>query len=376
FGIDNFTIPQCPSGIAAVPDSICKAGTPYFHEDQKYLFGDLVHPSAYAHEMIGNYIVSVLSAPVLFSSLIKHAENTSSIRQQQINSQLNPLRFNRENLMPGFSAFVNYNIFSGKTTIPHQGVAPKNYTSNYVNLGGLYIIDNNQVIGSLLNIEAGKAKPYQNYQFNTRGISLDLFYQITLNNNLWFNFNLGSSHLKAKDIKRTIEFSPGFNRIEEGSTSINGLHANIKTGYDFEINEEQFISPYLGLSFNRYKAKEYEEKSKRGTAMQFDALKVNQNYISLGLQYHLIRDDISFQADISAQHDFSDKEKDISSGLKSAPRNFIRTVEINDKNWYLAQLNLNKEFNQGLQLNIGSGIQYSKKSKQKFNLSLGLKKHF
>ncbi|MCV2509064.1 MAG: autotransporter outer membrane beta-barrel domain-containing protein, partial [Neisseriaceae bacterium] len=122
--------------------------------------------------------------------------------------------------------------------------------------------------------------------------------------------------------------------------------------------------------------KEYEEKSKRGTAMQFDALKVNQNYISLGLQYHLIRDDISFQADISAQHDFSDKEKDISSGLKSAPRNFIRTVEINDKNWYLAQLNLNKEFNQGLQLNIGSGIQYSKKSKQKFNLSLGLKKHF
>ncbi|QRN41595.1 MAG: autotransporter domain-containing protein [Neisseriaceae bacterium] len=376
FGIDNLTIPQCSSGISALPDSICKVGTHYFYEDQKYLFGDLVHPSAYAHQMIGNYILSVLSAPVFFSSLIKHAENSSAIRLQLISSQLNPLRFNRENLSLGFSSFVNYNIFLGKITIPHQGVITKSYTSNYLNLGGVNVIDNDKILGAILNIEFGKARPYQNYQFSPHGIALDVFYQITFNNNLWFNFDIAKSYLKAKNIERTIEFSPGFNRKEEGSVSISGLHTNIKTGYDFEINQKQFISPYLAYSVNHYKNKGYQEKSNRSTAMKFGALKMNQNYISIGLQYHSIQDNITFGVDISAKHNFSDQKKRISSGLKSAPRNFVRTVQMGDKNWYLVQCSLNKKFNHDSQLIVGSSIQYSKRGKQKFNLSLGLKRYF
>lgn len=374
FGIDNFLVPQCHSGIAGIPSSICRINSRYFHQDQNYLFADLVHPNFTTHELIGNYIVSILSAPVYFSSIIMHAKNTQNILNENILNNLTFLRLNQTNHL-GWHPLLNITSSYGKIAIVNQGVDSRSYGSNQLILGGTYNLNEQQALGLLFSYNYSKAKPYQLYRFNAHQYDIRFFYQYYLTNKIWFNWSAGITRLEAKNIKRTLELSSQVRRTEEGETSLDSAHFNIAAGYDWRINAQQLLIPYLQLTTNRYHLNGYQEKSNRSSAMGFDKKKLTDNTVLFGINYIFHHSDsLSILTGLTYQRSLSKNSQKIYAGLKTAPRNFFRKVDLIENNNFGFKLGLNNKINHKINVGGDFRLNYSKDSKTKYHISLSIKR--
>jgi outer membrane lipase/esterase len=61
FGISNMKTPACNAALVAT-SLLCSAATTIGGDTSKYFFADGVHPAPYGHELVGNFIISAVTA--------------------------------------------------------------------------------------------------------------------------------------------------------------------------------------------------------------------------------------------------------------------------------------------------------------------------
>ncbi|MCV2503918.1 MAG: hypothetical protein N4Q30_07570, partial [Neisseriaceae bacterium] len=355
-----------------------------FYNDQHYLFGDWFHPSWETHTGIAQYIISVLTAPDQVASIVKQLDNLNYSSQSYLQSYLTGLRSDLSQQENGWSVFGGY---AGLYDMPNSYIGgAKNTYTNILNIGFNYQHSPYLSMGALLSLSYGKHKPYKDFTYKQNSQNV-IFYTQWVDDleRYWLNADINYGHLNAKDIERSVRLGEIYRIEPANSTSSEMYGFNIRGGWNiWANNEEQTLKmgPLLGLSYNHYKLKAFQDKYNHGTSMRFEDAKYDQAYATIGWYVNAPKFEISdkpanLSAEITYNQNLKNKDLEISSRIKTSPLYFKKKVELTDHDkWVDVNSNLNVALNKSTTLNTGLGFKFNNKKNKNIQFSVGLQHKF
>lgn len=371
YGIDNIVIPSCTLGFKA-PN--CTNDKIYHNDGVHYLFGDWFHPSEYGNKIMASYVISSFNASIYVSSLANHLYSKDVSNDLIISNQLNNNRILKPN-----REYIHFISYSASLNGKNEGsYVDKTNLNNNLNLGSLYNINENLTLGAMLTTSLGKYEPFKEFKYNYNLFGIDLFTQYNINNKLWFEASTGFSYLKAKDLKRTIDFNTG-RSITEKSNGTHAISYDIKSlfGYDFVLTDKYILSPIIGYTYGKYKVNAFREQGNRSTAMYFKNFNKKVSFATAGFLFNINNIDkkLKFNSEISYNIPVSQRQTKIKSAINSSSLLFERITDIKNDKWLSVKLGANKTFKK---INASANIEYRNIAlkNNKFNYAITISNKF
>jgi len=280
-----------------------------------YLFADSVHPTTAGHQIVADYFLSVVEAPILATRAADNLSQSSKLYWASSDSR--QLRF------------LNGELPSGKGDFYVQGqiarisVDPDGSQSGFNGVPGTLSVgfDRNTGDGGFI----GAALSLQSTRFDVTASHLDGKVNGTgVGVNIYGGWRADRAYVNAAALLSTMNYTlkRGFalgvgSRTESGEATGSVKGARFEGGYDLGQGEMRH-GPYAGLTFSHVNLSGYQEQSGTATALRFGEQGFNQLGGSLGYQLAWkIRSDLRLSGRLSAEHEFLDNQRDLKLGVVS-----------------------------------------------------------
>jgi outer membrane lipase/esterase len=288
-------------------------------DPSKLLFNDGIHPTAALHQITGDYIYSILSAPWEVSLLPEMAMASLNAHQQQLHGEWQADRGSWQ-AVGQWRSFV---MASGMRQQFQRAAAVSAADSDGlgVHLGGSYRFDDNWRFGLSLGLQQQQLDTASDSEYALRSHLLSAFAQYQ-QDRLWADAALSLGYLDYANLDR--QFALGITqRRETGDTDgqLYGLSARI--GYDLANADTGWrVSPFVSLDWSRIDVDGYAEQGNRSTALNYADQQRDSRRLGLGLQLnHQLSDSTQVFAEIAREREFKDDTRSLQMGLNSVPDN-------------------------------------------------------
>lgn len=250
-------------------------------DPSKLLFNDSVHPTITGQRLIADYGYSILAAPWEITLLPEMARSA-------LNHHQNNLTNYALNSQPAWQAsgqWSSYASASGeRTNYRSQSSASKGDSDHYgLSFGASYRINEQWRAGvgvSLQESTLTAGVEDSKYQLNSYLLSPFIQYN---HQAFWADANLSAGRLDYDSLRRKMALNTS-KRTEKGDTkgSVLGIHSRV--GYQlFSAQEPLQLSPYVSMSYARFKVDNYAEKGSHSTALTFAEQKRTSKRLGAGL---------------------------------------------------------------------------------------------
>lgn len=262
-------------GFINVTDSCL--GNPNCTNPDQFLFWDGIHPSARAHQLIGEYAAAALVAPQAIVPQAEIALNIAKRQVQHIDARLLALRGVQPATNQRLGVFLNGDVNFGDRS---EGNNEPGYDFINTNLtaGIDYRVSNNLALGVAFGYVNGDNDLNEFGDLDVDGYAVSLYSNFVQNN---FYTDAVISHGNNDfEIARQITFD---NRTATADTNGNQFSADVNSGYVFRSGNVAF-GPTLGLRYDRINIDGYTERGAGSLNLRVDDQEAESVVLSAGVQ--------------------------------------------------------------------------------------------
>ncbi|QKJ85034.1 Lipase [Paramixta manurensis] len=327
YGLSNTAGMACPPGVSA---SDCGESTPGFSHAQAFLFADRLHPGPATHQLIGDYIQSVLDAPAQVVALNQATLAMSRDVRNTLDSRLQQQRHDAR----AVGDVTIYGGYAGQHDdyTANLAAADGDATTHNLSLGVDYRLTEAWLIGALVSGSNDSQRPTPDYQYKMRGWLVSAYSELALFENGYVNADVHFASVNYDDIRRRIQLGPAI-RSETGDTEGKQIGARVTAGWDFPLSPALRTGPVAQYALDYSNVSGYSENGSSSTAMRFNDQTAHSQIGALGWRFDSQLGWVNPWAEVSYNHQFGDNVWRTSGGLKSTATSFTRDTAEQDTNW-------------------------------------------
>lgn len=368
YGIVNVKDPACQQFFSIT----CTTATLNAPNSQwDYLFADVVHPTPQGHELLSDYIISILEAPGLIGILADVPISAGWGIFRTLDGRLDAPQ------KAGWQLYsnVDYSTFGIDAGGWRSGV-DGSAVGGYVGLE--YGFGNGWSAGALLNLSSG------GYDFsqNLGNFTSDIFTAT-----LYANLHTGGFYAQASATLGTIDYGsvtrefmmgPAL-RANSGSTNGTYYSARLATGYDFAIGAFA-AGPIAQLSWQQVNVDGYAETQGDASSMRFGSQENSLLFGTAGgrVSYAFAWGEAHLKALAQAtyNYDFLGNDRSVNAALVNAPVSFDMPVYAPVTNWTDLRVGLTAEAGANAFASLMAGAQLQGDTGTSWYGNLGLTYRF
>ena len=374
YGFTNVTAPACGVGSSSVQCGPQGSGLPYTYApgtNQTYLFADGVHPTTAADVLLGQYVVSILSAPG-YASLLAEAP-LASIQAQN--------RAIRDQMLAdgqGSDTRVFANVDYGDQRFDSSSSSPRTSSDN-VNLtfGADVRFNDNLSGGVAMNIGQHNADYSGGGGYKLQDVS----------GTGYMTYHQGGGYIGGyvdfgqdnfSDIQRNIQLGTAL-RSETSKADGNHLGGGFTGGWWFDISTLR-TGPFATIDWQTVKVDSFNEASSDSTSMWFGSQQRDSLVSTIGwrVQGHWQAGNVMLSpyAELAWNHDSKADPREVTAGLNGMPGSFSLVGFTPDKTWGTGDLGVSAQFSQALTGWLGYSGRFGDDSQKYNSINVGLKYAF
>lgn len=368
YGFTNVTVPACTtaSSLTCTPATLRDPNAA-----STYIFADGIHPTTAAHAILGQYAVSIISAPQKISLLGEAGLASNAAHVRALRGQMMADNFGAESRV--FAA-VDY----GQQKFKSTDTSPKTDSDN-VNLtvGADARVNDNVSVGVALGLSQNNAD-FQGgggYKMqDVAGSGYAFYHQGGGYGGAFVSFG----QLSFTDIDRRIDLGAA-RRTETGKTDGSHVGAGLQGGWWFGSDTLK-TGPFVSVEWEQLRVFGYTERSDSSTAMTFGRQTRNARIETAGWRLQG-----SWQAGATLLHPFAEvgynhdgraDDRFVSAGLNSMAGRFDVQGFTPDKTWVTADLGVSADFSQRWSGWASYSGRFADDTQRYNSLNLGLKMAF
>jgi outer membrane lipase/esterase len=374
YGFTNVTTPACGVGSSSVQCGPAGSGLPYTWAagtNQTYLFADGVHPTTGADVLLGQYVVSVLSAPGYASILAEAPLASIEAQNRAIRTQM---------LADGQGAETRFfaNVDYGDQTFDSSSSSPRT-SSNNVNLtlGADVRATDNLSAGVAVNLGQHNASYTGGGGYKLQDIS-GLGYLTYHQGGAYVGGYVDFGSDNFSDIERRIQLGTAL-RTETAKADGNHLGGGVTGGYWFDMSTLR-SGPFATVEWQTVKVNGFNEAGNDSTAMWFGNQQRDSLLSTVGWrvegQWQTGSVLLKPYAEVAWNHDSKADPRDITAGLNNMPGSFDLAGFSPDKTWGTGDLGVSAQFTQSISGWLGYSGRFSDDSQRYSSVNLGMKVAF
>ncbi|WP_449468465.1 autotransporter outer membrane beta-barrel domain-containing protein [Stenotrophomonas humi] len=261
-----------------------------------YVFADGVHPTTAAHQILGEYAISVLEAPRFQQILTHSAQTTGRARADQVSMHMAG--------RPADGLAWWGNVRGDMQRYEHadlyDGMAP----------AGLFGVDwarDGMVVGGFagygrMNADFGNSKGDFTQDDTTLGLFAGWY-----GDNMWVNGQLSYSWL-GYDVTRKVQLGPA-TREHKGSPDGSNLTAAINAGYEFGQQGGFRHGPVAAVIWQKVKLDGYTESNTSATALGYGDQDADSTVGRIGWQARFDGGTVQPYVQVTYDHEFEDGQQ-------------------------------------------------------------------
>jgi outer membrane lipase/esterase len=366
YGFTNVTTPACTtaSSLTCTPATLVAPDA-----GKNYLFADGIHPTNAAHALLGQYAVSIISAPEKISLLGEAPLASNAAHVRTLRDQMLADNFGSDSRV--FAA-VDY----GKQKYEGSSSSPKTDSDNInLTVGADARIGENVSAGLALGIAQSDA----DFAGNSGGYRMQ-----DLAASGYVMYHQGGGYVGAygtfgqlsfNDIERKFDLGAA-RRIESGDTSGSHLGGALTGGWWFGSSSIK-TGPFVNVEWQNIKIDPYNEDGKDSSSMWFGRQQRKSLVSTVGwrLQGNWTVHELALRpyAEVAFNRDSKADPRDIEAGLSSMNGTFILQGFNPDKTWGTADLGLMAQLSENVVSWLGYSGRFSDDSQKYNSVNLGMK---
>ena len=275
YGLTNVTSPAC-----TVPSLVCTSATLVApNAAQTFLFADTVHPTTAGHQLIADYVNSVIEAPQKIGLLLEAPRQVEQANFRAIDDRMWS-NLNSPRAPHKFDAYAVYDYGNYDRSGDFGGGSDH---LNTVTLGG----DMKLSEQSLAGIAFGYSEDKASFGDSGGGFTLNeatITAYIGYGQGPWYvGASVGAGDLDFRNIHRTFPLGAA-NRTESGDTHGTNVTGRVLGGYWFNTSSNWLHGPFALLTYQQNKVYAWSEEGTSSTAMSFGHQQRESLASSLGWQ--------------------------------------------------------------------------------------------
>lgn len=329
YGFSNATGSACAPSTSTDNSLTCtSAGVPF--KNQSYVFSDDRHPSPLTHQVLGQYMISLLTAPAFAAALPEAGLNASRQLGDALDSRYQVLK-GQSRAVGTVGAFASAGWRPDNTQI---GDISGKQRSQQLTLG--FDVQATPSLSWGVAVSAGKDRVSaadQGYFDQSKVLMSGLLnYQ---SNNIWANGDLhvGSGNYSTY---RNVQLGTN-NRVMTGEARGTQLGLRTTGGYQLQYGQIS-TGPRVGLAVERVKVGSLTESGLSSTSMSFGSQRVTSTIGRIGWDIGTTVGRFSPYANVSWAHEFGNKSRSIDTSLTTQAGGFQYQVAGSNSNWAEYQL--------------------------------------
>ncbi|AOM39829.1 autotransporter outer membrane beta-barrel domain-containing protein [Xenorhabdus hominickii] len=326
YGVSNTLGYACPQGSLAL---LCDSTDPDFDKSQSFLFSDSFHPTPYAHQVIGQYIMSIYNAPLQVMVLNQINRMPVTAAQSSLDGHLQQLR-------NGSNAQGEIGVFGGYT----------GYRNNTFTLGSDYQLTDNFLLGATVSRYRDEQNTSSDFTYADTAHVVTAYALLNYYHKGWLSGDVHYSHANYDSLIRTIQLGKATRR-EIGSTTGNQWGVRITAGWNIPITNYLTTSPILQYVWDKGSISSYRESGNNSTSMHFGDQNYNSQSGSVGWSLDTQLGSFNPYASILFNHQFDNESGTLRSAINSTKTSFVQKREKQDRNRFQYTIGVNANLNNG-----------------------------
>jgi outer membrane lipase/esterase len=349
FGLTNVTSQGCTTASLLCTSSTLVAP----NVPQTYLFADDVHPTTIGHQVIADYVASVITAPQEIGLL---AEAPLTAEQANFRA-LDDRMWSALSSPRPTSKYEAYAVYDYGNYDRSGDFGGGSSDTNTIVVGGDSKISEQLLAGIAFGYTQDKSKLGGSGGGFTLNDAMLTFY-LGYGSGPWYvGATVGGGGLDYRNVRRTFALGPA-NRTESGSTNGTQVVGRLLGGYWFNTSQEFIHGPYARLTYQNIKVDGYGESGTSSTAMSFGDQKQDTFSSSVGWQASGVLGSIRPFGRVSWEY-ADNGNRDITASLVSLPGTFTLPAFNPKMNYALflvgASMPLGKDITGFLSVNASAG---------------------
>jgi len=368
YGFTNVTVPACTtaSSITCSPATLRDPNAA-----ATYLFADGIHPTNAAHALLGQYAISVITAPQQISLLGEAGLASNAAHVRTLRNQMMADNFGAETRV--FAA-VDY----GQQKFKNTDTSPKTDSDNVnLTIGADARVNDHVSVGVAMGVAQSKADFQGGGGYKMQDIA-GSGYAFYHNGGGYVGTYVSFGQLSFTDIDRRIDLGSA-RRTETGKTDGSHVGAGLTGGWWFG-SESLKTGPYVSVDFQQLRVFGYTERNNTSTAMRFDKQTRNARIETAGWRLQgawqsgntMLRPFV----EVAYNHDGRAEDRFVTAGLTNMAGEFSIQGFSPDKTWVTADLGVTADFNQTWSGWVSYTGRFADDTQRYNGLNLGLKMAF
>ncbi|CDG17697.1 autotransporter domain-containing esterase [Xenorhabdus doucetiae] len=311
YGISNTLGYACKQDQMA---ALCSSSEPGFDKSQPYLFSDSFHPTPDAHKVIGQYIMSIYTAPLQVRVL-------NSVNRIPVTTTLSLLDSHLQQLRNNGNAQGKVGVFGGYT----------GNNNSTLTLGGDYQLADNWLLGATLSRYKTEQDVTSHFNYAATGHIITAYTLWNYYDNGWLSGDVHYSRTHYDNLSRSIQLGAATRR-ESGSTMGRQWGWRITAGWDIPITRYLTTSPIIQYAWDNGSIDGYRETGNNSTTMHFGDQNYHSRVGSVGWRVDTKLGYLNPYASILFNHQFDDERYTLRSAINSTKTSFVLPGEKQDRN--------------------------------------------
>ena len=290
YGFTNVSNMACTSASSVTCSPLSLAAP---NANNTYVFADGVHPTTAAHQILGEYAISVLEAPRLQQVLSHSAQTTGRARADQVGAHVGPRPADGlswwGNLRGDMQRYAHADLYDGMAPAGLFGV---DWTRDGLVLGGFAGYGR-------MDADFGNSKGDFTQDDTTLGLFAGWYGE-----RAWVNGQLSYSWL-GYDVTRKVQLGPA-TREHKGSPDGSNLTAAINAGYEFGQAGGFRHGPVAAVIWQKVKLDGYVESNASATALGYGDQDLDSTVGRIGWQARFDGATVQPYVQVTYDHEFED----------------------------------------------------------------------
>ncbi|HEY4292717.1 autotransporter outer membrane beta-barrel domain-containing protein [Luteibacter sp.] len=368
YGFTNVTVPACTtaSSITCSPATLRDPNAA-----STYLFADGIHPTTAAHALLGQYAISVITAPQQISLLGEAGLASNAAHVRTLRNQMMADNFGADSR---FFAAVDY----GQQKFKNTDTSPKTDSDNVnLTIGADARVSDHVSIGVAMGLGQAKADFQGGGGYKMQDIA-GSGYAFYHNGGGYFGGIVSFGQLSFTDIDRRIDLGAA-RRTETGKTDGSHVGGGLSGGWWFG-GETLKTGPFASVEWQQLRVFGYDERGNTSTSMHFGKQIRNSRIETAGWRLQGAWQSGSTMlrpfAEVAYNHDGRAEDRYIDAGLTNMAGQFSVQGFSPDKTWMTADLGVTADFSQSWSGWVSYSGRFGDDTQRYNGLNLGVKLAF
>lgn len=368
FGFTDISTPACTQTFPSSSSLVCQPSDYAPDSNLTHIFADGVHPTTATHQILADYVLSVLAAPQQVAMMADSSIAARSALHDLLRAQLQGGAATRK--QTGRNVWISAQGESLDRS--NENIDPGTDQSGYhFALGMDFQINPQFVAGAALSIENSSADYAQDRgDYSQRDVTLSAYG--SWQSDPWFARGALSYGDLRYDLRRRVPLGIS-SYTANGNTDGRDLSAQLEGGYEFAF--DRFVTgPVLGLLAQDLRIDSFDESDAGVIDLGYGTQHRHTLVGSAGWQFAYRAQNFQPYGRIAVDRDFEDNQHSIDVSALSVPEAlpFTMPVEGPGRTRYTAELGLSGALPGGANFNIGAAQHFAQDNQRDFQIFGGV----